>query len=175
MKKVLDLFVLLQSEFAGKLVLTGSNALSLYGFGRPNSNDLDIIILYPTAKDFERMKAFEKLSPIPQYQNEHCEYLRKAKWEVKAQFLFGGIKVDMFTEYPVKEQFYLSFEYANRDSDYNVKPGETIHKIMINDLFRIINAKKRFGRSKDWTKILEMSATITGGLMDGITNLGRRS
>jgi hypothetical protein len=157
--KAIEIFTQIKDKLECKCYLTGSLALSLYGFylELTNNTDLDIVIVDPTEGDKKLLQNLQDLSPISQYQNETCQYLKHRIWEVKYQFMLSNIKVDVFIDEKklhINEDFIYKWQHCYDCSTINIP---------LNSIFNILNAKKRMNRRKDWSVIYKISQQIMNG------------
>lgn len=147
----LKIFQRLQDETECQLVLTGSQALyyqSVIEYPQSGFKDLDIIARNPTEKDLE---LFEKLKALVPTYTQVSSYV-KSGWDVKYQFILDNVMVDIFIE---------------NDPDFCpnlfLKINEIKDPIPLNPFKRIIAAKKRLNRKKDWKLIHQIVKNLTEG------------
>lgn len=165
--ETLKIFKQIKDKLECKCYLTGSLALHLYGFNLEltNNTDLDIIIVNPTENDKKLFKNLQDLSPIPQYQNSTCQYLKNQIWEVEYQFILSGVKVDIFIDncdLHINQEFIYKWNYNCGNSSF------LLVDIPLNPIFNILNAKKRLNRRKDWSVIYRITQQIMKGFEDYI-------
>lgn len=147
----LKIFQRLQDETECQLILTGSQALyyqSMIDYPQKGLKDLDIIARNPTEKDLVLFKQLQALAPTYTQINSYV----KGKWEVKFQFALDSVMVDIFIE---------------SDPDFApnlfLKINEIKDPIPLNPFKRIIAAKKRLNRKKDWKLIHQIVKNLTEG------------
>jgi hypothetical protein len=113
-----------------QFILTGSTALKMYGLV-DSASDIDIILVNPTE---ECKKIIEKLEEKSNKQNTY-------KSTVAYMFEHEGVKIDIFIE-TVKVDC-CSYE-----------------GILINPIKRIVEAKKKIARIKDFAQLRKMASSI---------------
>jgi hypothetical protein len=117
-----------------QFILTGSLALRYHGIC-VDVKDIDLILINPTQGTLLKLKALSELFPV--YPNISLEI--KASWEVKYQFKFENVNVDVFIE------------------EGYVECLKTSNGIYVNPICRIISAKKRLDRPKDHISLFNIS------------------
>ena len=130
-KQIKETINLLQKVLiADEFIVTGSFALFRYGLYPTKAiQDLDILLVNPTEGTMCLIKGLMK--------DEPAKTSTKGKGELKAIFMFNGVKVDVFS---VKLEPFVIMD--------GVKYATITH---------IINAKKEVGRLKDFTALHYMS------------------
>ena len=117
-----------------QFLLTGSSALQLYGLvkdGQPG--DIDIILINPTSEARDILNRLQTANPAN---------TKPSSDTVAYIFRHESYKIDVFFE-TVKVQQPLTFD-----------------GIELNPLSKIVAAKKKANRPKDWLQLRKMSRTI---------------
>lgn len=121
---------------AKDLILTGSTALAYHGLLEfTESNDLDLILVNPTATEEEILKRLQDAEPSPKHRTGS---------PVNYSFLYEGVKVDIWVQSAHKEKEYT----FNSDG------------VKISSVKHIVEAKVGYNRPKDWLQLMQLSAKI---------------
>ena len=147
---ILKLKALLPSE---DFIVTGSFALNQFGISAP-SNDLDIILSKPDVSTIETInrlmkefpakttikKPLEKLSEEDKESSVKKNTVKKKPTpDCSAIFMYDNVKVDVFIE------------------DKYTRPFILLDGIKYSTIQSIIDAKKSYGRMKDWLQLRDMA------------------
>jgi len=127
----------LNSFLEAKLVIGGSWAMFLHGLEPlPTVKDeVDLVVSSNLSqKDRQTLATLAAANPLYQF-NE------KYGWLVKYQFIFKGWAIDIFEESVSEETF---FWYPK---------AFTNHSILVNPVNKIISARLKMGRKKDYLNI----------------------
>jgi hypothetical protein len=155
-----DLILKLKTLLPAKdFIVTGSYVLSLFGLADV-TNDLDIILISPEQSAVDTINRLMKEFPakttikqpipdIPKEKEEEGELYgkpllkatakKKPTPECSAIFMYDNIKVDVFVEAVYTRQFLL------------------IDGVKYSTIKNIIDAKKGYGRMKDWLQLRDMA------------------
>lgn len=124
-----NLEIILQAD---AFIVTGSMALRKYGLVAKN-HDIDIILVNPTENTLDTLGSLERAAPVGM-QNTENDYDVS---ELVAQFIYHGVKVDVF-----------------RHADAKCLLIDGLHYSFISD---IIKAKKICNRHKDWALLFNIA------------------
>jgi hypothetical protein len=124
-----------------------------------------MIVVDPSERDKEILKNLQDLSPNMKFADKKFEYLRENVWEVGYQITLGGVDVDVFVE-----TYQQNVGRATRGTVYKYHDRE----ICLNPIPKIVAAKKRINRSKDWKLLFSIGKLFTDGFnLDDFTNYKR--
>jgi hypothetical protein len=113
-----------------QFVVTGGYALQRFGL-TTQSNDIDIILVNPTDKAKNRLERLRR----------NCPDATKDGYDTFATFMHEDIKIDVFLE-------------KNKIETLQVDGFE------ISTVKRIVEAKKKMGRTKDWIDLMKLAHSI---------------
>lgn len=162
--KIVQIVERLSTIVSCPVVVTGSIALAEFGI-YPSINDpkdLDVILINPSTNDLLAVDILQKANPA---NNISCDF-RKNMLEVRCQIIINNMPVDIFTE-----------KHPDFDSYNNNLYLLSNEGVKLNRIDRILTAKKRMGRAKDWFQIMEIQDEIMRGsehLANAMKDLGSK-